>query len=226
MIKTISIIIPVLNEVEQIAATLAQIPTGVDVDVIVVDGGSRDGTIAQVQALGIPVITTAAGRARQMNAGATAATGEILLFLHADTRLPEGFAPVVRQILSQPGTIAGAFRLKIDAPNRGLQLIETGVNCRSQVLQMPYGDQGLFLPADLFHKAGGFPDLPIMEDFALVRRLRQQGKIALAPLAVTTSARRWRRVGLLKTTLINQAIVLAYLLGVAPDRLATWYRRR
>jgi hypothetical protein len=105
--------------------------------------------------------------------GAAAATGPLLLFLHADTCLPEGFDRTIRQTLAQPGVVAGAFRLAIDGPGRGLRWVEWGVNLRSRLLQMPYGDQAIFLKAEVFHHLGGFPDLPMMEDFELVRRLRK-----------------------------------------------------
>ncbi|MBI3669241.1 MAG: TIGR04283 family arsenosugar biosynthesis glycosyltransferase [Acidobacteria bacterium] len=220
----LSIIIPVLNEAGQIGAALRQIPRTEDVEVIVVDGGSHDSTTKIAEAFGARVIHAAAGRARQMNAGAAVARGGVLLFLHADTRLPSDFVRVVRETLSHPEVIGGAFRLRIDSPRWSLRIIEALANFRSKCLRAPYGDQALFLWKHHFRTAAGFSKLPIMEDFEFVRRLGRWGRIALAPSVVLTSARRWERLGVLRTTLLNQAIILAYLLGVSPARLARWYR--
>lgn len=213
------------NEVGNIKAALASIQPSTNVEAIVVDGGSTDGTVQMMQSLGVKVLSAATGRACQMNQGANAATGEILLFLHADTRLPPGFDNMARKALAQPGTVAGAFALRIDASLKSLRLIEWGVNWRSRWLQMPYGDQAIFLKAETFHALGGFPELPIMEDFELVRRLRHCGRVAIIPVPVVTSARRWLKKGVCKTTLINQIIILAYLLGVSPERIVRWYCR-
>ncbi|MBD2230522.1 TIGR04283 family arsenosugar biosynthesis glycosyltransferase [Phormidium tenue] len=220
----VSVIIPTLNEARTLPQTLATLPRATGVEVVVVDGGSEDQTVAVAKDLGMKVIESVPGRSRQLNAGAAAATGEILLFLHADTRLSEGFDRTIRQTLAQPGVVAGAFRLAIDGPGHGLRWVEWGVNLRSRLLQMPYGDQGIFLSAEVFDKMGGFPNLPMMEDFELVRRLRKVGRVAIAPSAVLTSDRRWRTLGILRTTLANQAMIAAYLLGVDPHRLARWYR--
>jgi rSAM/selenodomain-associated transferase 2 len=160
-----------------------------------------------------------------MNRGAAAARGEILLFLHADCLLPEGFVDRIHSALAADHTAAGAFRLAIDAPHLSMRVLEKLVYWRSQFLQMVYGDQALFVTAAMFHALGGFPELPLMEDFEFVRRLRRYGRIAVLDQAVTTSARRWQRLGLIRTTVINQLIVAAYLLRVDPERLARWYRR-
>ncbi|MBV8884744.1 MAG: glycosyltransferase family 2 protein, partial [Chroococcidiopsidaceae cyanobacterium CP_BM_RX_35] len=141
-----------LNEARILPTTLAKAQLGTDVEVIVVDGGSQDSTVKLVQSLGIRVLVVrVAGRGGQMNAGAKVATGEILLFLHADTLLPSGFDALVRQALKQPGAVAGAFELRIDGSLLGLRLVEYGVNWRSRWLQMPYGDQAIFLKTGLFH---------------------------------------------------------------------------
>lgn len=231
-IEKISIIIPALNEVKTLKETLISTHPSTNVEVIVVDGGSIDGTVGLAQSLGANVLSAPAGRACQMNVGAKAATGEILLFLHADTRLPPEFDAMVRTALkSRVGRggktpVAGAFALQINAPLRRLRLIEWGVNWRSHFLQMPYGDQAIFLKAKTFHEIGSFLELPIMEDFELMCRLRGKGRIALIPVPVVTSARRWLKRGVFQTTLINQIIILAYLLGVSPERLVRWYRRQ
>lgn len=224
----ISIIIPVLNEANGIQSVLQIIQTSChdtqSIEIIVVDGGSQDNTVTLVKQAGVTVIITQAGRAHQMNAGAEIATGKTLLFLHADTRLPNQFDTYISQILAQPGTIAGAFQLQIDGKQWGLRWVEWGVLCRSRFLQLPYGDQALFLKAETFRQLQGFPALPIMEDFVLVRHLQTLGKIAIAPVAVTTSARRWQKLGVFKTTLINQLVIAAYFLGIPLERLARWYR--
>lgn len=230
--ERISIIIPVLNEVETIEKVLASTRSSTNVETIVVDGGSVDGTLELVRSLGVKAVSAPTGRACQMNAGASAATGEILLFLHADTLLPFEFDKMVRATLKPPqqgcskAPVAGAFALQIDAPLKSLRLIEWGVNWRSRFFQMPYGDQAIFLKAETFHQMGGFAQLPIMEDFELVRRLKSMGHIALIPAPVVTSARRWLNKGICQTTLINQIIILAYLLGVSSKQLIRWYRHQ
>lgn len=223
--ETISIIIPVLNEANHLPTVLEYIQSHAAIEIIVVDGGSRDETVELARSLNLRVIQSDRGRACQMNTGAAMAGGEILLFLHADTRLPAGFDRFIHQTLSQPRVIAGAFELKIDATMVGLRLVEWGVKWRSRLLQLPYGDQGIFLRASTFQQTGGFPELPIMEDFAFVQELRQLGRIAIVPATVLTSGRRWQKMGVLRTTLMNQWIILAYFLGISPARIARWYRR-
>lgn len=222
----LSIVIPVLNETENLPQTFATLPQSPDLEVIVVDGGSTDGTIAVAESWGARVVRTSPGRAQQMNLGARLARGEVLLFLHGDTRLPAGFAALIDRTLAQPTVVAGAFELHIDGTLPGLRLVEWGVKWRSRLFQMPYGDQALFLKAKTFQSVGGFAELPIMEDFELVRRLRRLGRVAIVPAAVLTHDRRWRKLGVLRTTLINQGVIAAYFLGMSPDRLAHWYRRQ
>jgi hypothetical protein len=227
-VSQISIIIPVLNEAQTLPAVLASTASDTAVEVIVVDGGSVDDTIAIATAHEAKVISSSRGRAQQMNAGAAIATGDILLFLHADTQLPAGYDPMVRTALDspeQPAPIAGAFTLKIDSSLWTLRLVEWGVKWRSRLLQFPYGDQAIFLKAETFAQIGGFPELPIMEDFELIQQLRHLGSIHILPAPVVTSARRWLKKGTVQTTLINQAIVISYLLGISPQRLVNWYRR-
>jgi len=221
----ISVIVPVLNEAAHLAQTLATVQTGSQIESIVVDAGSQDDSCAIAQAAGAHVLSTAPGRAYQMNAGAAIATGEILLFLHADTCLPLGYDTQIRYQLAQPDIIAGAFDLRINGTVPGVRFVEWGVRQRSRWLQLPYGDQAIFVKASVFRAIDGFPKMPIMEDFALVKQLQKRGKIAIAPLTVQTSGRRWQKLGVLKTTLLNQAIILGYYLGIPPERLARWYRK-
>jgi hypothetical protein len=145
---------------------------------------------------------------------------------HCDTKLAPGFVEQVGAALNQPEISAGAFQLSIDGKGFGLRVIEWLVNFRSKILQMPYGDQGIFVTTDMFFSVGTFPRQPIMEDFELMRRLRGRGKIKILPLHATTSARRWKKLGIMRTTVINQAIILGYLLGINPEKLAGWYRGR
>jgi rSAM/selenodomain-associated transferase 2 len=221
---SISIIIPALNEMENLPRTLNAVSNAVGVEVIVVDGGSSDDTIKVANSFGARVISAPRSRSQQMNLGASIAKGEILLFLHADTCLPKNFDSVVRQILLQSNAIAGVFELKIDGKKVGLRLVEWGVSMRSHLFQMPYGDQAIFLQASLFHSIGKFPELPIMEDFELIRLLKKKGRIAIASAPVLTSSRRWQKLGIFRTTLINQLMIVGYLLGVSPSKLANWYR--
>lgn len=222
----ISIIIPTLNEEKSIQACLASCGNSADTETIVVDGGSRDRTLEIARSCGAKIIMTPSGRGHQMNRGAQEATGAVLIFLHADTHLPEGFEDCVRQVLSEPGVVAGAFRFCLDASSPSLAIIQRVANWRSRRLQLPYGDQAIFIKTEPFREIGGFPDLPIMEDFEFIRRLKKKGRIHSASLPAITSTRRWTTIGVWKTTLINQMIVIAYYLGVSPFTLARWYRRK
>ena len=221
----ISIIIPTLNEAGNIKEAIATTQPSTNIEIIVVDGGSQDDTVEIAKSLGVKVISSSPGRASQMNASVVAASGEILLFLHADTRLPTDFDVMVRTALQKPGTVAGAFALRIDAPLLSLRWVEWGVNWRSHFWQMPYGDQAIFLTKEVFQQIGKFPELPIMEDFELMRRLKRTGKIVIIPVPVVTSARRWLQKGVLQTTLLNQIVIIAYLLGASPEQIRSWYRQ-
>lgn len=222
----ISIIIPVTNEAQTIQSALRELQqiSQSAAEIIVVDGSSNDNTADLAREAGVTVVTAPQGRAKQMNIGAQIATGEILLFLHSDTRLPADFADRVKKILIQPDVMAGAFELQIQGEGLGLRLVEWGVKWRSRLLQLPYGDQAIFLRASTFHQIKGFTEIPIMEDFDIARRLQKRGQIAIVPAQVLTSGRRWQKLGVIQTTLINQAIIIGYSLGIAPDRLVQWYR--
>lgn len=218
----ISVIIPALNEEQRVAAAIESARQAPGAEVIVVDGGSADRTMETARSAGARVLVSARSRARQMNTGAHFATGDTLLFLHADSRLPENYPALVHDALAGPSVSAGAFEFKLDGAGLGLRLVERTVNLRSRRLGMPYGDQAIFLRAETFRDIGGFPDLPVMEDVEIVRRLRKRGRIRIVPAPVVTSARRWSRHGLVKTTLVNLASTVAYFLGVSPERLAHW----
>lgn len=221
----LSVIIPTLNEADHIDSLLTQALQGERVEVIVVDGGSTDATRDRAAAHGVRLRRCPAGRARQMNRGASLARGELYLFLHADSRLPADYDGIIRRTLADGRVAAGAFSLGIDADSAGLRFIARWANLRSRGLGLPYGDQGLFLTAARFRTCGGFPDLPIMEDVIIVGRLRRAGRIRTVPERLYTSPRRWQQLGVLRTTLVNQAVLTGFLLGVSPERLSRWYRR-
>lgn len=222
----VSIIIPVLNEATIINRTLGELKQYPDVEIIVVDGGSQDNTVAIASQKSKVITLAGKGRARQMNAGANIAHSDILLFLHADTQLPPNFVELIIRTLKLPDTIAGAFELAINGSDFSLRLIEILVKVRSHLLSLPYGDQALFISKPAFVTLGGFADLPIMEDFEFIKRVKQQGKIAIAPAAVITSGRRWQKLGVWQTTLINQLIIAGYHLGISPTKLGNFYRSR
>jgi rSAM/selenodomain-associated transferase 2 len=240
---SVSIIIPALNEAEAIGRTLAATRESatasaararndpadaglLPIELIVADGGSTDATAEIARSCGATVVSSPPGRARQMNAGARIARGECLLFLHADTRLPPGYRKEVRRVLGLPGVVAGAFALAIDGAGWRLRCVERAANLRSRLFELPYGDQGLFLRAELFRSLSGFPELPLMEDLEFARLLRRRGKIMTSPLAAATSARRWESLGVVRTALLNQFFLLAYLLGMPPRRIASWYYKQ
>jgi uncharacterized protein len=222
---SISIIVPTLNEENSIEACLASTESPSPVERIVVDGGSGDRTAEIARSCGAMVITSPRGRGRQMNAGARSASGDLLLFLHADTRLPAGYAEKVRATLSLPGIVAGAFEFRLDETSLSLRLIERVANWRSRRLQLPYGDQAIFIRSSQFQAVGGFPDTAIMEDYEFIMGLKTFGRIYTAPYPATTSARRWEKLGTWRATLLNEAVVVAYYLGVSPSSLLRLARR-
>lgn len=225
MTSLISIIIPTLNEEEHLPALLFSLLEYEGIEIIVADGGSTDGTRKLAASTQVKWVRAAGGRGPQLNAGARVAGGHILMFLHCDTILPDSFRETVESVLNSPGTAAGVFRLKIEASGKKYRLIEWGANFRSRFLGLPYGDQVLFVRKADFSRAGGFPDQPLLEDLELVRRLKRFGKIRIAPFPVVTSARRWQRLGVWQATLLNQFILIGYLLGMDPGRLADIYYR-
>lgn len=223
---SISVVIPALNEAAVLGRTLEAALREEGVEVIVADGGSRDGTREIASKAGAAVLAVSGVRAARMNAGAAAAGGRILLFLHADTLLPSGYGALVRRALEDPATVAGAFRFRTDGSGAAIRVVERVVNFRSSVLRWPYGDQGLFLEKRVFVEAGGFAPLPVMEDFDLVRRLRRRGPVVTLAEPVRTSARRWERSGVVRTTLRNQVMIAGFLAGVEPERLYRFYHRK
>ena len=221
----ITVVIPTLNEASQIAGVLERVRQGSPHEVVVVDGGSTDGTTGIASKYGAVVIRSSPGRARQMNAGAAMTTGGVLLFLHADTLLPAGWYDTVSETLRRPSAVAGAFEFRIAENFPGRWIVESTTNVRSRWFQNPYGDQTQFLRRALFEELGGFADLPIMEDYELNQRLRKLGRVVTASSVVITSGRRWQRLGVVRTTLTNKLMIVGFRLGVSPHRLARLYRR-
>ncbi|MBR9985358.1 MAG: TIGR04283 family arsenosugar biosynthesis glycosyltransferase [Desulfosarcina sp.] len=219
----LSVIIPAIDEAQQMPRTLAAAASP-DAEIIVSDGGSTDRTVQIASALGARIVAGRPGRAGQQNRGAAAARGEVLLFLHADTRLPRNYVDHVFETLLDRRTRLGAFRFATDLQMPAMRWIAFFTNLRAGWLNLPYGDQGLFLRQRDFAAIGGFADVPIAEDLFLVRRMARQGRIAMAPAAAVTSGRRWRRLGPMRTTMINTILAVGILAGVAPGRLATLYR--
>lgn len=223
MTSNISIIIPALNEEDNIPPLAENLGAGHEI--ILVDGGSDDRTLELANHYGFKVIKSASGRGHQQNIGATNAQGKILLFLHADTRLPENFAAAVQQILQRPDCIAGAFKLAIANPTAGMRFVTACANLRSRYLQLPYGDQAIFIQKRKFFDLRMFPEIPIMEDYVFIRRAKKYGRICTLDEKVTTSARRWRKLGVIRTTLINQLVLLGFFCKVPLKLLVSLYRR-
>lgn len=225
----ISIIIPVFNEEKKIKDTLTAIlnhQNHEQVEIIVVDGGSTDQTVKIVQSMGIKIYHfPQKGRANQMNFGAEKATGDIFLFFHGDTIISANFPKIIREILAQSEVVAGAFLLNINSNKKTMKFIEMMANWRSILFSLPYGDQGIFLKRSIFEKIGGFQNLEIMEDFDLIQRLKKLGKIRIASTCVITCDRRWQKLGVFKTTLINQLVIIGFYLGISPKKLKQFYHR-
>lgn len=222
----LSVIVCALNDASRIGDTLLALGRSDDIQVIVVDGGSDDDTRTLAAQLGAIVIQAPSGRAAQFNLGAAKASGDVFLFLHADTRVPPRFRENVRACLAQPNVAAGAFRFATDFDSPAMRIVTASANVRARHFQLPYGDQGLFLRRETFRRAGGFPPVPLMEDYMLVRRLRKLGRIAITESVAVTSGDRWRTLGVWRTTLRNARMVAQYeLLRTTPERLADLYRR-
>ena len=222
----LSVVLPVLDEAARLGrclATLRAMP-GID-EIVVVDGGSRDGSAEIARAVpGVRVVAAPRGRGTQLNAGARAALGDVLLFLHADTTPPRDTAAWVARALADPGVVAGAFRIRTvadDGPNWLGPLLRLA-DLRSRWSRLPYGDQAVFVRRAAFARVGGFPDQPLMEDIELARRLRRVGRIRTVPAVVEVSGRRFLARPV-RTVLALRLLPLLYRLGVPPARLARLY---
>ncbi|HUK84190.1 MAG TPA: TIGR04283 family arsenosugar biosynthesis glycosyltransferase [Verrucomicrobiae bacterium] len=221
----ISVVIPALNEEASLSATLRQLAARSDVELIVVDGNSIDRTAEIAQQFTPFVFVTRAGRAHQMNLGARHATGDILLFLHADTSLLPGALDELQRRIISDGAVGGAFDLGIDSPRRLCKVVAKVASCRSRALRLPCGNQGLFVWRQVFDALGGFPDIPILEDIAFARRLRRAGRLTFLRSGLITSGRRWNANGVVKTTFVNWWVTLLFLLRVSPRYLRGFYDR-
>lgn len=224
-VPRLSVIVPALNEAERLAATLAAAASP-GVELLVVDGDSSDGTPIVAATHGARVVTSPPGRGRQLAAGVAAASADLLLFVHADCRLPADYATLVAATLAVPTTSVGAFRLAVDAKGLRFRMIEWLVRCRCWLFRMPYGDQALFVRRSTYEQLGGFATLEAMEDFDFVRRAKHLGRVVVRSEAVVTSPRAWRRHGVLRLSAWNLGCALAAALGVAPARIAGWRVRR
>ena len=222
---TISVVISTLNEQEALRRSLES-TRGEGVEQIVVDGGSRDGTPEVARFLrATKVLRSAPGRGVQMDCGYRAAAGDVVLFLHAGTRLDPGWRKSIAQALARPAVMGGAFRLRFDSTRWVYRILEWGVRRRSGVARMPYGDQGLFVRRRLLDQIGGVPRVPLVEDLDLVRAIRENGSLSLRPERAWVSPRSHEQ-GALRVAARNQLALVAYALDMDRERVESWYRRR
>jgi rSAM/selenodomain-associated transferase 2 len=224
----LSVIIPVYREQDRINATIGIIRRqkgGEAAEIIVVDGDANGGTVGVIGDTAVRKILSGKGRGSQLNRGAEAARGDCLLFLHADTILPPAALDRINEAMGAENCVGGAFDLHIDSSRWGFRIIEAAACLRSRLTRIPYGDQAIFIRTAYFNALGGFREIPIMEDVDLMRRIKRNGgRIVLFREPVMTSARRWVKEGLVFGTLRNRFLILLYLCGVAPERLARFYR--
>jgi rSAM/selenodomain-associated transferase 2 len=218
----VSVIIPTLNEEGCIAQTVRELRMQKPHEIIVSDGGSTDGTL-RAAAGSDCFVESQRGRALQMNNGARRATGDVLLFLHADCRLEAGALSAAEACIRRGRCVAGCFTMRVDAPGALFRLIDFAAGVRVRSTGLIYGDQGLFLRRDLFEQLGGFPRVPILEDVHFSRTLRARGRAAITCKRIWVSPRRWRRTGIVRQTIRNWTILGLAAAGALPDRLASWY---
>ncbi|MBL7180023.1 MAG: TIGR04283 family arsenosugar biosynthesis glycosyltransferase [Desulfobacterales bacterium] len=227
MNRRLSVIIPVFNESGIINATLDHLcglDFSGDLEIIVVDGNQVGNTIKVITRSGIKKIIGEKGRGAQMNAGAAAAGGNVLLFLHADTHLGHDALDQIFKVFDRNDVAGGAFDLGIRSGKKIFRLIAKTASLRSRLTKIPYGDQAIFLKKQLFDRIGGFKNIPIMEDVELLRRIKKEGlKIKFVPRKVWTASRRWEKEGIVYCTLRNWTLITLYLLGVSPEKLKKFY---
>lgn len=212
-----------LNEERTIAATLLALTQLKPHELILVDGGSSDGTPTICRQFNVEVLTAPRGRAAQMNYGARRATGNVLLFLHADTRLPPTAFDDIRNALGDPRFVGGRFDIQLDGDHWMLRVIGAMISLRSRLSKVGTGDQGIFVRREVFQRMGGFPEIPLMEDIALCRALKRLGEVACLRSKVITSARRWESDGVWRTIIRMWTLRLLYLAGVSPVWLKKFY---
>lgn len=223
----VSVIIPVLDDVLCLERALEALGDDSRAEIIVVNGGDRTPRFAELEHAAPHVRWAASppGRGRQMNVGARIAQGDWLLFLHADTSLPRGWIDELARLLQVPSVVGGSFRFALDSPSPLARALEQGVAARVRWLNLPYGDQALFVRRGVFMSLGGYRELPLMEDVDFVRRMRRRGRLHHSALPAVTSARRWERDGWFRRSAENVILVLLFLAGVSPRWLAARYRR-
>ena len=219
----LSVIIPTLDEAERIPRVLKSVMLP-GVEVVVVDGGSRDGSVQRAREVGVPVLESGRGRARQLARGVEATSGDIVLMLHADTLLPRNWSEVLREALEDPTLVGGAFRFAFDTRGPALAVLEWGARLRGGLLMLPYGDQGLFVRRGVLDSIGGIPQVPILEDLDLVREMKRRGRMVLLDAPAQTSARRHLEHGIWKTAFRHTLAALAWYFGVDRARIAAWLR--
>jgi rSAM/selenodomain-associated transferase 2 len=222
---TLSIVIPVLDEAATIADALAALAPwrARGAEIVVVDGGSRDATVEAARSLADRVLAAPRGRGSQMNAGAAMAHGDVLVFLHADTRLPPDADRLIPRALEQSSRAWGRFDVTIKGRSPLLRVVAAMMNLRSRLSGIATGDQAMFMTREAFARAGGFPDIALMEDIVLSRRLKRIGRPACLAALATTSGRRWDRDGVVRTVALMWRLRLAFFLGAEPARLARRY---
>ncbi len=226
----ISVVIPVLNEQAVINAAIGRmrlISAGEPTEVIVVDGDPGGSTIRAVADPLVLRLTSPPGRAVQMNRGAREARGDILLFLHADTLLPEGAIGLIRDTLGTGRCQAGAFGLELDSGRMSLRIVAAAARFRIRLTGIPFGDQSLFILRDYFHQIGGYAEIPLMEDVEIALRIKKRGgRIAILEERAVTSSRKWEEEGVLYSIFRNWFLQLSYFMGVPPEKLVQYYYKR
>jgi rSAM/selenodomain-associated transferase 2 len=220
----VTVIIPTLNEEDEVAAAVESAFAAGATEVIVADGGSVDRTARFATGAGARVLLCEPMRSRQLNQGAHAALHDALIFLHADTRLPSGAVRAVEGAL-EAGAHFGGFRLAFAEPARKLRVAAALINLRTMITRSPWGDQAQFVRRETFLRMGGFREIPLMEDYDLAIRMKQAGRSAFVPLTVTTSGRRFLRIGIFRTAWINWRTIIRFRRGANIDELSRSYRR-